>query len=148
LTIEGAILDDVCLADFADRLAAAFAAGEDILILLSTSKGAPSRPEAAALLATLSELIAPYAASVGGLFATGGETARAILTGMGVTTLRLVSEIENGVPLSVAAAPRPFPVITKAGGFGDVTTMLNCRRALRELVSGGFGSALTRMAQQ
>lgn len=133
LTIEGAKLDNDAAysADLADRFASALVAGKDILVL-STPKAGPSRLDADALCAALRNLIAPYAGRIGGLFATGGETARAVLMGMGVTTLRPVAEIERGIPLSVAVGPRPFPVITKAGAFGNVETILNCRRVLHE----------------
>jgi len=118
-------------APLADHLASALVAGKDVLIL-STPKAVLSRPDAGALCATLRELVAPHVWHIGGLFATGGETARAVLTGMGVATLRPVTEIERGIPLSVAGGPRPFPVITKAGAFGNLATMLNCRRVLHE----------------
>ena len=120
LAIEAAMFNNsVRPAALADRLAAALAAGKDVL-LLSTPQAALSRLDAGALSAALGDLVAPHAWRIGGLFATGGETARAVLTGMGVTTLRPVAEIERGIPLSVAGGPRPFPVITKAGAFGDV----------------------------
>ena len=112
--------------------------------ILSTPKAVLSRRDAGALCTALRDLIVPHARRIGGLFATGGETARAVLTGMGVTTLRPVAEIERGVPLSVAGGPHPFPVITKAGAFGDISTMLNCRRVLHECSSATFAPALQR----
>jgi D-threonate/D-erythronate kinase len=54
-----------------------------------------------------------------------------VLTGMRIATLRLVGEVERGVPLSLAGGLSPFPVITKAGAFGDAQTLLRCRHALR-----------------
>lgn len=133
LTVEAAMRADAPhLAGLADRLAAALAAGRDVLIQSTTTTVAPSPAQAAAFAATLADLIAPCAPRIGGLFATGGETARAVLTAMGVTTLRLVAEIACGVPLSVALGPRSVPVVTKAGAFGDPATMLHCRRVLRQ----------------
>jgi D-threonate/D-erythronate kinase len=144
LAIGEAMLNNgVCVAALVDRLAAALATGKDVL-LLSTPKAVLSRPDAGALCTVLRDLVVPHARRIGGLFATGGETARAVLTGMGVTTLRPVAEIERGVPLSVAGGPHPFPVITKAGAFGDVSTMLNCRRVLHECGSATFAPALQR----
>jgi D-threonate/D-erythronate kinase len=144
LAIEAAMFNNsVRPAALADRLAAALAAGKDVL-LLSTPQTALSHLDAGALSAALGDLVAPHAWRIGGLFATGGETARAVLTGMGVTTLRPVAEIERGIPLSVAGGPRPFPVITKAGAFGEVRTMLNCRRVLHECGSATFTPALQR----
>jgi len=72
----------------------------------------------------LAECLAPAAAHAAALIATGGETARALLAAMGVTTLRVIEEIENGVPLMAAAeASRILPVVTKAGGFGRPDTL-------------------------
>jgi uncharacterized protein YgbK (DUF1537 family) len=143
LTTDGTTLgsDAVYSIDLAERFAAALAAGKDVLVL-STPGAESSRPDAGALCTTLRDLIAPHAGRIGGLFVTGGETARAVLTGMRVTTLRPVAEIERGIPLSIAGGPRPFPVITKAGAFGGVSTMSNCRRILRECGSGAFTPVL------
>jgi uncharacterized protein YgbK (DUF1537 family) len=113
----------------------------DVLVL-STPEASSSRPDAGALCTALRDLIAPYAGRIGGLFVTGGETARAVLTGMRVTTLRPVAEIERGIPLSIAGGPRPFPVITKAGAFGDVSVILNCLRILRACGSAAFTPVL------
>ena len=139
LTIEEVALDKeaASLANLAARFAVAFANGKDVL-LLSASKVAPARFEGDAFWAALRDLITPYAGRIGGLFVTGGETAHAVLASLGVTTLRPVVEIEHGIPLSIAGGPRPFLVITKAGAFGKVDTMLNCRRALHECATATF----------
>ncbi|HZC25629.1 MAG TPA: four-carbon acid sugar kinase family protein [Actinopolymorphaceae bacterium] len=84
------------------------------------------------LAARLGELLRPCAGLVGGLVATGGDTATAILTEWGTTALRLVGEVEPGVPLSVSIAPRPVPVVTKAGGFGTVGTLAAARARLHK----------------
>mgnify|MGYP001109744584 CR=1 FL=1 len=65
------------------------------------------------------------------LVATGGETARALLTAMGVPSLRLVDEVERGVPRAVARLATPLPIVTKAGAFGDRQTLVRSRAALR-----------------
>ncbi|WP_321913357.1 4-hydroxythreonine-4-phosphate dehydrogenase PdxA [Paraburkholderia sp. J11-2] len=72
----------------------------------------------------LAESLAPAAAHAAALIATGGETARALLAAMGVATLRVIEEVENGVPLMAATeASRVLPVVTKAGGFGRPDTL-------------------------
>jgi D-threonate/D-erythronate kinase len=132
LTIDGTMLnDDVYAADLAARLSAALAAGKDVLVR-STLRAAPHHLDASGFCTTLANWIAPHVEGIGGVFATGGETARAVLAGMGVSALRPIAEVERGIPLSFAIGRRQFPVITKAGAFGDVETMLNCRRVLRE----------------
>ena len=78
----------------------------------------------------LGQLTAPYARLIGGLIVTGGETARAVLAGFGITNLRLVAEVQPGVPLALSHDAQCLPVITKAGAFGDENTFLNCYTAL------------------
>jgi len=68
---------------------------------------------------------------VGGLILTGGETARAILTGWGVHALELVGELEAGIPLSYTLDARPVPVITKAGAFGADDSLARAWRLLK-----------------
>jgi uncharacterized protein YgbK (DUF1537 family) len=140
LTIGEPTFDDIT-ANISDRFAAAMAAGKDVLVM-STAASSPGL-DASRLTTVLRELIAPHAGRIGGLFATGGETARVVLTSMGITSLRPIAEIERGIPLSIAAGTRPLPVITKAGAFGDAMTMLNCRRVLRECNATGTLPALS-----
>jgi 4-hydroxythreonine-4-phosphate dehydrogenase len=59
--------------------------------------------------------------------ASGGETARAVFETLGVTRLRLLGELEKGIPVSVTEKwNRPLPVITKAGDFGGTDALLKC----------------------
>ena len=58
------------------------------------------------------------------------ETARALLPAFGASALQLVSEIEPGVPLSIAIGRRALPVVTKAGAFGSPEALLRCYSAL------------------
>ncbi len=88
----------------------------------------------AELARALGRLVGDCADKVGGLVATGGETARAVLDAWGVTRLRIVGEVEAGVPFSVTEGwRRALPVVTKAGGFGDAETLVRCREFLRGL---------------
>jgi uncharacterized protein YgbK (DUF1537 family) len=67
---------------------------------------------------------------IGGLVLTGGDTARAVLRALGIAALRVVGEVETGVPILVAEGSR-LPVVTKAGDFGDRETLVKCRSALK-----------------
>lgn len=69
-------------------------------------------------------------ANPGGLIATGGETALALLEALGATSLGMVAEVEPGVPLCLAGTR---PVITKAGAFGDAGTLGRCLAYMRRL---------------
>jgi 4-hydroxythreonine-4-phosphate dehydrogenase len=114
----------------ADRLAAALAAGDDVIALLGDAEDVD--PAAGLALCTaLAGLVAPFAPWLGGLVCTGGETARAVLSACGAHGLRLVGEVEPGVPLGITLGGPTLTVITKAGAFGRADTLLRCRAVLR-----------------
>jgi uncharacterized protein YgbK (DUF1537 family) len=81
----------------------------------------------------LGELLRPAASIAGGVIVTGGDTATAVLRSLDATALRLIEEIEPGVPLGVAVAPRAMPVVTKAGAFGDSDTLVRAAARMRQL---------------
>ncbi|USH04408.1 hypothetical protein K6Q96_21980 [Grimontia kaedaensis] len=63
-----------------------------------------------------------------GLIATGGETSRAILDRIGVTTMTLCHQLEKGFPVCHAVLPHsetPFLIGLKAGGFGNPDSLKN-----------------------
>lgn len=65
------------------------------------------------------------------LILTGGETATAVLAGMGVAVLQLLGEVAEGLPLSRPLDLSGSPlIVTKSGGFGAAD-------ALSRLVPGG-----------
>ncbi|SAL63614.1 HPr kinase [Caballeronia arvi] len=62
-----------------------------------------------------------------GLVVTGGETARRIIDALPTVSLRVCREVMPGVPLAeVKTATGAFPMITKAGGFGDDEALATC----------------------
>jgi len=62
-----------------------------------------------------------------GLVVTGGETARRIIDALPAVSLRVCREVMPGVPLvEVQTATRVFPMISKAGGFGDDEALVTC----------------------
>jgi D-threonate/D-erythronate kinase len=125
------------------RLDRAFATGRDMIVWLemedrSGVDGRSDGHEDATLSPALAALVSPYATRCSGLILTGGETARSVLDGVGVATLRLVREVEPGIPLSVATVVTPagslcLPVVTKAGAFGAPHSLLGCHDAIRTL---------------
>jgi D-threonate/D-erythronate kinase len=87
------------------------------------------REEQAALVARkLGETaaLAMAAVSPGGLFLTGGDTARAVCRALGCTQLWLGGEVEPGLPWSRLGDGRcaDLPVVTKAGGFGNIHSIV------------------------
>ncbi|MBB2203032.1 four-carbon acid sugar kinase family protein [Gluconacetobacter tumulisoli] len=105
--------------------------GKDVVVSLAPEPGA-SLADGASLSVALGALLAPWAGHVGALVASGGETARAILLAFGATGLRLVGEVQPGVPVAIAEGAVTYPVITKAGAFGDEATLMTCRALLKQ----------------
>jgi uncharacterized protein YgbK (DUF1537 family) len=68
----------------------------------------------------------------GAVVLTGGATARAVSHRLGATSLRLLGELEPGVPIGQFqdGAWHGVTVVTKAGGFGTRDTLLDVVRAL------------------
>jgi uncharacterized protein YgbK (DUF1537 family) len=89
------------------------------------------------IAAGLARLVASVAGNVGALVASGGETARAVFESIGVARLRLLGELEKGIPISITENwNRPLPVITKAGDFGVSDALLKCSRFLQGSMTG------------
>ncbi len=115
-------------------ITATIASNKDTAIILGNETHF-SKSIAPQLAHAIGQLLRPCD-NVGALVATGGETARAILHAWGISALRLILELEPGLPLSLAEGwHRPLPVITKAGAFGHPTTLLHCLQTLNALAS-------------
>ncbi|BAS27944.1 four-carbon acid sugar kinase family protein [Limnochorda pilosa] len=73
-----------------------------------------------------------------GLVLTGGETAHHILLALGAETVRMVDEVERGIPAGwvQGGAADGLPIVTKAGGFGASDALLLAFRHLEEAVPG------------
>jgi uncharacterized protein YgbK (DUF1537 family) len=67
-----------------------------------------------------------------GLVLTGGATAVRVARGLGASGIRLQGEVETGVPVGNLIGPTPYPVVTKAGGFGGPDTLVRAVEALCE----------------
>lgn len=60
---------------------------------------------------------------VGRLLVAGGETSGAVVSALGVTTLRIGEQIDPGVPWTQASLPgreAPLSLALKSGNFGGV----------------------------
>jgi uncharacterized protein YgbK (DUF1537 family) len=65
-----------------------------------------------------------------GLILTGGATAVGVARRLGASGIRLHGEVETGVPIGTLIGPRPYPVVTKAGGFGGPDTLVGAVEVL------------------
>jgi 4-hydroxythreonine-4-phosphate dehydrogenase len=114
-------------------LSEALNSGRDVLVTLDTeNKFKPS--DGRLLSSALAQLVSPVADRIGAFVTGGGETARCVLQAWGVMGLRLIKELEPGLPFSITENwSRRLPVITKAGDFGNPRTLLHCQEFLRSL---------------
>ena len=72
---------------------------------------------------------------IGGIILTGGDTAAAVTSYLGSSSVDLVGEVSPGIPIGrlVDGPYRGFPVVTKAGGFGGNDALCEAAQALRNL---------------
>lgn len=106
-------------------------AGRDLLVSIGRDD-AFDPAEGPQLSNALAQLVLPYFAHVGGLIATGGETARAMLAAAGIGALTLKREVEAGVPLSETVTGPTRRIATKAGAFGTDAALWLAWLAMRE----------------
>ncbi|MCK6259132.1 four-carbon acid sugar kinase family protein [Fictibacillus sp. KIGAM418] len=63
---------------------------------------------------------------IAGLVLTGGDTAKAVCSEVGMTQMELWSELEPGLPLGILSdIQRSFLAVTKAGGFGNEDSLVH-----------------------
>ncbi|MET3844239.1 four-carbon acid sugar kinase family protein [Bradyrhizobium sp. OAE829] len=128
--------NDVDRAELASGVMARLANGVDALveISLNDSPDMSVGPLLAHNLATALQVAAPV---IGAIAATGGETAAALLSGLGVNAIRLADEIEPGVSLGLTLGALSVPVVTKAGAFGDADSLVRINARLHAVRTRG-----------
>ncbi|MDQ3638075.1 MAG: hypothetical protein M3426_08795 [Actinomycetota bacterium] len=107
------------------------ASGEEVDRALR--EGPVSRDEISGRVAdALAEVVAGLSGEdlFGALVLTGGDTAVRVARELGATGILLRGEVEAGVPIGILIGPRPYPVVTKAGGFGGPDTLREAFHAL------------------
>ena len=85
----------------------------------------------------LADALQSVAPAIGAFAATGGETATALLSGFGISGIRLADEIEPGVPLGLTVGKLSVPIATKAGAFGDQFSLIRISERLRAVRTKG-----------
>ena len=93
-------------------------AGTDVVVDIISASDSQSAGNPH-LVSALASLLVPAARDASALAATGGETAAALLMRLGVNGIRLLDEIEPGIPLGLTLGEVSVPAVTKAGGFGN-----------------------------
>jgi uncharacterized protein YgbK (DUF1537 family) len=114
------------------QVAAMLAAGDDVLVDIAPEPR-PDLARGPSLVRALASALEPARHVAGGLIATGGETASALLDGWYFQRIRLIDEVAPGMSLGVALGDRHLPLVTKPGGFGDAGSLVHALEALRRL---------------
>jgi uncharacterized protein YgbK (DUF1537 family) len=66
-----------------------------------------------------------------GLVVTGGETAKRVAHRLQAHDIRVLREVQPGIPLCLMQTPGGvIPLVTKAGGFGDDDIFMQCVQAM------------------
>ena len=107
-------------------------AGMDVVVTIARPHAVSAADTA--LVDHLARMLKSCQSLIGGVVATGGDTAAALLEHWGVGGLRLIGEVETGVPIGIAIGARPLIVALKAGGFGHDATLALARTAVRSLL--------------
>lgn len=100
--------------------------GRDVAVTTSFSEYREGQASVAAeLLAQMSAWLLDRSA-VSGLVMTGGDVARAVCRFLGAGALRVLGEVQPGVPAgTLVGGPHDgLRIVTKAGGFGDDSAIL------------------------
>ncbi|MDK4735162.1 four-carbon acid sugar kinase family protein [Rhizobium sp. CNPSo 3490] len=106
------------------------------VILTTSHRGASANPRAIAIaLGKAARAIVEHH-PVAGLFLTGGDTAESVLNELEIGSVKLLGEVEPGIPVGRATGPHPIHIITKAGGFGSSNILLKSAELLRGLWLG------------
>jgi uncharacterized protein YgbK (DUF1537 family) len=137
-----ALLDDPSEGAMEGAIAGARSAllgGRGVVVYSTADRGFErmSRAEAARRIAeALAEVVAGLSKDelFDAMVLTGGDTAVGVAQRLGATGVLLEGEVEPGVPVGSLIGPRPYRVVTKAGGFGEPDTLV---RAVQTLLKGG-----------
>jgi len=120
------------LAPLGARVAGLLAAGDDVLVEIAAEPH-PDLTRGPDLVRALASALEPARHVAGGVIATGGETAAALLDGWYFQRIRLIDEVAPGMSLGVALGDRHLPLVTKPGGFGDAGSLVSALETLRRL---------------
>ncbi len=75
------------------------------------------------------EIVQKY--GVDRLFLTGGDTAKKACLSMGINEFKLLDEVEIGIPIGILIHEKEIVMVTKAGGFGSESSLLQSLAILR-----------------
>ena len=138
IALDAAVIaGDVDWRPWVDRAVRRFAGAQDQApIVLTVPPDVRLTGRERAVLACLADLAEAVMATtrVAGLVATGGSTVRALCERWAVNGIDLVRETAPGIPLGIlSGGPHDgLPIITKAGAFGEASTLAAAVAVLAE----------------
>ncbi|MEM9522853.1 MAG: 3-oxo-tetronate kinase [Pseudomonadota bacterium] len=111
-------LSDWVLAQAANRPALIYASAspEDVAAAQARYGAGPMSEAIEGCLARIASMLVPQ--GIRRLVVAGGETSGAIVSALGIKTLRICHEIDLGVPWTEAEAEAPLALALKSGNFG------------------------------
>ena len=127
---------DAVLAEQGAAIAAALAAGRDVAVEIAEVEH-PNMALGGRLAASLARVLHKALESAAGLVVTGGETAANLMAEVGIHGIRLVAEVESGVPAGMTLGSFSLPIVTKAGSFGTESTLASSLDFLRAAIKKG-----------
>ncbi len=114
-----------------ERSRTALRNGSSVMLFSSPPTAAADDAQAALVVAQLADHVAQLEGDFDALVLTGGDTAIHVAKRLGALGVRLERELEMGVPFGCLIGSKPYPVVTKAGGFGTPKTLVNILQLLR-----------------
>lgn len=117
-------------------IAAALSAGKDVAVEIAEVEH-PNMALGGRLAASLARVLHKALESSAGLVVTGGETAANLMAEVGIYGIRLVAEVESGVPAGMTLGKFSLPIVTKAGSFGTERTLASSLDFLRAAIKKG-----------
>jgi len=108
-------------------------AGRSVVLASPEERRDPARAMRLLSAAAVAAARPTRGAQPSGLFLTGGETALAVVRGLGVERIEVCREVSPGVPAVRLLGPGvDLPAVTKAGGFGVDSVMVDAFARLGE----------------
>lgn len=127
---------DATLAVQGAAIAAALSAGRDVAVEIAEVEH-PDMALGGRLAASLARVLHRALESAAGLVVTGGETAANLMAEVGIHGIRLVAEVESGVPAGMTLGSFSLPIVTKAGSFGTQRTLASSLDFLKAAIKKG-----------
>lgn len=116
-----------CISEYIRTLEYMLSQRRDVLLTVDKVPEHPQEDISYVIVHTLAAITAQGVGSghVSNLVLTGGDTAKAIVSKLGVKGITLVKEVEDGIPLGTLIGETTCTIITKAGAYGNERSLVH-----------------------